>query len=153
MTSKHLYCSCVCGFIVVMIRSVTCKYLTCWQTLEDNEGTLLPHTHTHTVDDQDMFDSEVSGHRSFHFVFQRKKKKHKPNNKITFCLNIYLCAFKGGHQQAGRKRDKGRGGWKTGTAKCWGSFFFIKEGLKASPLAAQTWWNRPSSYDEICGVI
>lgn len=40
----------------------------------------------------------ASGHRSF--VFQ--------HNKTTFSLHIYLCGFKGEHQQAGRKRDKER---------------------------------------------
>ena len=74
------------------------------------------------------------------------------NKKNTLALHIYLSAFKGGHQQAGRKRDKGSAGWKAGTLKWWGSL--LLRGLKASPLlAAKTWWNRPGWFDKICSVI
>ena len=45
------------------------------------------------------FDGGANGHCSFIFVFQNNKKTH---SVFIFISN----AFKGGHQQAGRKRDK-----------------------------------------------
>lgn len=58
----------------------------------------------------------------FYFVFQ--------NNSIhTHTHFIFISAFKGGHQQGGRKRATERGGWKTGTPTCRG--LVLWEPLKA----------------------